>query len=84
MHAKCSYSLCDVVTQSFGCFGPLGLSTPKTHGPLGLSRAAFCMHLQPPFRLIIMQLQTQGERNALGSLSLLLPWSLSDLQALHF
>ena len=67
----------------FGVERPNG---PKHQKRLGdnvtQSVAAFCMHLQPPYGWRIMQLQTQGERSALG-MGLLLPWSLSDLQGLN-
>ena len=62
--------------------GPCVLGVERPNGPKHPKRlgdnvtqavAAFCMHLQPPYGWRTMQLQTQGERNALGTQVPLLP-----------
>ena len=85
MHAKCSYRERPNGPCVLGVERPNGPKPPKRLGDnVTQSVAAFCMHLQPPYRWRIMQLQTQGEAQRARVPSLLLPWSLSDLLVLVY
>ena len=73
MHANMQRAKGPTGRALLGLKGPTGRNTKRLGDNVTQSVAAFCVHLQPPYGWRIMQLQTQGERNALGTQVPLLP-----------